>query len=86
MDLDRYNETLDFASQQKFKTLTTEQQSIVLATYENAFRSSVHMGHGIAVGKAVKNALALIEELSVQKSVVEQPVPPSLFAGLENCQ
>ena len=87
MDLDRYNETLDFVSSPKFKALTTEQQKLVVSTYENAFRSSAHMGQNIAVGKAVKTAVALVEELSRQgPAIQEQPVPPSIFAGLDNCQ
>ena len=61
MDLDRYNETLDFVSSANFKNLTMEEQKLVIATYENAYRSSVHMGQGIAVGKAVKNAVELID-------------------------
>ena len=87
MDLDRYNETLDFASSSKFKTLTLEQQNYVRDTYVNAYRSSIHMGSGIATGKAVQNALALIEQIhnSPKVRAVEQPVPASIFAGLENC-
>lgn len=86
MDLDRYNETLDFVSSANFKNLTMEEQKLVIATYENAYRSSVHMGQGIAVGKAVKNAVELIEQLNRVRVLPEQPVPPSLFAGLDNCQ
>lgn len=86
MDLDRYNETLDFVAQPKFKALNEGQQKLVLTTYENAYRSSVHMGQNIAIGKAVRNAVELIEQLSLQKVKVDQLVPPSLFAGLDNCQ
>ena len=86
MDLDRYNETLDFVSSANFKNLTMEEQKLVIATYENAYRSSVHMGQGIAVGKAVKNAVELIEQLNRVRVLPEQPFPPSLFAGLYNCQ
>jgi hypothetical protein len=88
MDLDRYNETLDFASSPNFKRLTENDQSFVIATYENAYRSSIHMGQGVASGKAVQTALALIEKLSAtsRSDVPEQKVPASIFAGLENCQ
>ena len=86
MDLDRYNETLDFISSPKFKALTMEEQKLVIATYENAYRSSVHMGQGIAVGKAFKNAVELIEQFNRVRVTPEQLVPPSIFAGLDNCQ
>jgi hypothetical protein len=86
MDLDRYNETLDFVASPKYKALSEEQQKLVMATFENAFHSAMHMGQNVAAGKAVKNAVELIEHLSQVRSVPNQVVPPSLFAGLDNCQ
>lgn len=87
MDLDRYNESLDFVASPKFQSLTQDQQRRVTATYENAYRSSIHMGQQIAVGKAVRNAIELIEQFSKAGAYrVEQPVPASIFAGLDNCQ
>lgn len=85
MDLDRYNETLDFVSTPNFKALTNEEQKLVVATYENAYRSSVHMGQGAAVGKAFKNAVELIEQFNRVRVIPAQSAPPSIFAGLENC-
>lgn len=80
-------ETLDYTTLPKFHTLTAAQQMLVAETFDNAFHSSKHMGINIALGKAHENIKALIEHMAAQKPVItEQPVPPSIFAGLSNCE
>ena len=91
MFLDRYTgytESLDFSTLPEYKQLTAEQQKLVYDTFSNAYHSSVHhLGQKIALGKAHENAKALIEALhNKPRTIADQPVPPSIFAGLNNCE
>ena len=90
MFLDRYSgytESLDFSTLPEYKKLTAEEQKLVYDTFSNAYHSSVHhLGQKIALGKAHENAKALIEQLTKTRVVPEQPIPPSIFAGLSNCE
>lgn len=89
MQIDRkfdHVDSLDFTLMPAFEKLTEEQQRIVNDTYGNAYRSAAHLGQQIALGKAYETAKAVVESLSKTKAVREQAVPPSIFAGLDNCE
>ena len=80
-----YNESLDYKTLPGFDKLTVVQQQRVHEAFERGYLSGKHMGVKIALGKGHETArLALVEE---QKSCeVFSDVPPSIFAGLDNCQ
>lgn len=79
-------DSLDYSLLPSYGKLSEEQQKVVSGTYSNAYRSAVHLGQQIALGKAYETARAIVEQLAKETSVVEQAVPPSIFAGLANCE
>lgn len=83
-----YLEGLDHTQLPEFERLTEEQQKFVYDTFANAYASSVkHLGQNIALGKAYETAKRLVQEIASRPAatVPEAPVPPSIFAGLDNC-
>lgn len=79
-------DSLDFTALKAYIKLNEAQQRVVSDTYENAYRSSAHLGQQIALGKAFETAKAIVEQLAKESPTFEQAVPPSIFAGLSNCE
>jgi cystathionine beta-lyase family protein involved in aluminum resistance len=68
-----------------YEKLSESQQQRVFDAFERGYNHSKHMGVNIAVGTGYETAkLALAEELKSIESKVEE-IPPSIFAGLDNC-
>lgn len=78
-----YFESQDFNTLPEYQKLSAEDQKTVIETYDNAYHSAVHLGQKIAMGKAFANAKALIEELGKSKPPKVQPIPKSIFAGID---
>jgi len=82
-----YEESQDYSKLPGFEKLTEEQRRHVHAEYERGYNSAKHMGLKVAMGKAHETAKrALGECLADGPALQEQPVPPSIFSGLENCR
>ena len=81
-----YEESQDYAQLPGFDKLTEEQQKYVHSEYERGYNSSKHLGIKTAVGKGHSTAKRALEECQVETSVKQQPTPPSIFTGLENCR
>ena len=82
-----YTESLDYTELPGYETLTEAQRQKVKDAYSVAFvETSKAMGQKIALGKAHETAkLALAEQLKIAEMKPEETVPPSIFAGLDNC-
>lgn len=77
-----YNE-FEYTLLPGFDKLTEEQQKQVRSEYERGYMSGSHLGIKIATGRGYETAKLAIENLQKAKPVaIEQPVPPSIFAGL----
>jgi hypothetical protein len=87
MFLDRkigYTESLDFTALAEYKALPVADQQAVFEMYTNAYRSAMHLGQKIAAGKAHENAKnEIMRRNATVPVVVEQPVPPSIFASVD---
>lgn len=81
-----YEESQDYAQLPGFDKLTPEQQNYVHEEYERGYNKAKHMGIKVAMGKGFMTAKRALEESQEETSVKQQPTPPSIFAGLENCQ
>jgi hypothetical protein len=81
-----YEESQDYTQLPGYDELTPEQQKHVHEEYERGYNAAKHMGVKVAVGKGHMTAKRALEECQVETSVKQQPTPPSIFAGLENCQ
>ena len=81
-----YEESQDYAQLPGFDVLTPEQQKYVHEEYERGYNKAKHMGLKVAMGKGFMTAKRALEEAQVETSVKQQPTPPSIFAGLANCQ
>jgi hypothetical protein len=81
-----YEDSQNYINLPGFDKLTAEQQKRVHEEYTRGYNSSQHLGIKIAMGKGFQTAKCAFEECQKRTSVGEQTVPPSIFAGLENCQ
>lgn len=81
-----YDESLDYSKLPGFDKLTEEQQKHVHEEFERGYNKAKHMGVKIALGKGHQTAKVALEQFQQTSTKKEQPVPPSIFAGLENCQ
>jgi hypothetical protein len=80
-----YEESQDYAQLPGFDKLTPEQQKYVHEEYERAYNKSKHLGIKVAMGKGCQTAKVALEQFQEEKKVKQQPTPPSIFSGLENC-
>jgi hypothetical protein len=81
-----YPESLDYTMLPAFNTLNEEQQKQVHDAFERGYLLTKHMGIKIALGTGHETAKYELEQILLRKpSFVEQSVPPSIFAGLDNC-
>jgi hypothetical protein len=80
-----YPESLDYAILPGFERLSEENQRRVHAAFEMGYNSAKHMGVKTAMGTGHETAKLELEELLKPVPAVEQSVPPSIFAGLDNC-
>jgi hypothetical protein len=81
-----YEESQDYSQLPGFDKLTEEQQKQVHAEYECGYNASKHLGQKVAMGKGFQTAKLTLEQLRQEIAVKQQPTPPSIFEGLENCQ
>jgi hypothetical protein len=81
-----YEESQDYVQLPGFDKLTPEQQKYVHEEYERGYSKSKHLGIKVAMGKGFMTAKRALEEAQEETTVKQQPTPPSIFAGLENCQ
>ena len=54
--------------------------------YESGYNKDKHLGIKIAMGKGHQTAKVALEQFLEEKTVKQQVTPPSIFAGLDNCQ
>lgn len=81
-----YEESQDYAQLPGFGKLSAEQQKYVHEEYERGYNKSKHLGIKVAMGKGFQTAKLTLEQLQQEIAVKQQPTPPSIFEGLENCQ
>ena len=81
-----YEESQDYAQLPGFDKLTAEQQKRVHEEYERGYNAAKHLGIKVAMGKGHQTAKRILEQFQEETCVKQQPTPPSIFAGLENCQ
>lgn len=78
---------MDYSKLPGFDDLNEEQQQHVREEYERGYRSVVNtLGIKMAVGRGHQTAKVALDEAQLQIFLKPQPVPPSIFEGLENCQ
>jgi hypothetical protein len=75
----------DYSALQGFEKLNEEQKRIVQAEYERGYMSARHLGIKLATGRGYETAKLALEQQFRPKTLKEQPVPPSIFEGLDNC-
>jgi hypothetical protein len=82
-----YNNEFDYTTLSGFEKLTEEQQKTVQAEYERGYMSATHLGVKLATGRGYETAKLAVEQFTnKQKAPKDQPTPPSIFEGLENCR
>jgi hypothetical protein len=75
----------DYTTLPGFEKLSDEQRKIIGEAYERGYLSAKHLGVKLATGRGYETAKLAIEQFKAQ-TAAEQPVPPSIFEGLENCK
>ena len=90
MFLDRkfgYTESQDYTQLPGFEKLSADQQKRVHGAFDMGYMSAKHMGIKIALGTGHATAKAALEEELNSKTTTtsDVDVPPSIFAGLDNC-
>jgi len=81
-----YLESLDYSQLPGFESLSATKQSQVHEAFSAAYRSTIHLGMNIALGKAHENAKAALAEAQIPEAPVRQELPRSIFEGLDNCK
>lgn len=82
-----YMESLDYAILPGFSKLNEEQQQQIHSEFERGYTTAKSLGLKVAMGKGHETARLALEELQKNPPKSKtQAVPPSIFAGLENCQ
>ena len=76
----------DYTTLPGFGKLTEEQQRMIQAEYQRGYMSATHLGVKLATGRGYETAKLALEQFNKAKAPKDQPTPPSIFEGLDNCR
>jgi hypothetical protein len=80
------NNEFDYNTLPGFEKLNEGQQRIIQAEYERGYMSARHLGVKLATGRGYETAKLALEQQFKPKDPKQQPTPPSIFEGLDNCK